>query len=347
MGIVYVAINDGMYDKDEDGNFHNIVKIGLTRKDESVEERMKSLNTSSAPYPFECIYAVDVGDKVREVERQVHKILDERRIRKGKYQREFFRIEPDHAVDQLKMLELMGGVDVTPNQLDTVEDEDDKRIVREKIKKRKKLTFGEVGIPVGSILQFRSSRSDEEITSEVADDRRIKFRGEMTSLSRAAATILQERGSSHRKRPDAVAGTLYWLYEGIPLDKIRRDRSGIKSSVGQNVVPNSDAVESQNREDGPSRRKAPQERFTFSMLQIPMGSELALNRDPAIKAKVVGDREIECDGKRGLLGKITKDIFANKIGIGWKTVRGTNEWSFQDETLTDRRMRIKGSSVDG
>ena len=195
MGIVYVAVNDGMYDKDEDGNFHNIVKIGLTRKGESVEERMKSLNTSSAPYPFECIYAVDVGDKVREVERQVHKILDERRIRKGKYQREFFRIEPDHAVDQLKMLELMGGVDVTPNQLDTVEDEDDKRIVRERIKKREKFTFGEVGIPVGSILQFRSSRSDEEINSEVADDRRIKFRGEVTSLSKAAATILQERGS--------------------------------------------------------------------------------------------------------------------------------------------------------
>ena len=342
MGIVYVAMNEGMYDKDEDGNFHNIVKIGLTKKGESVEERMKTLNTSSAPYPFECIYAVDVGDKdVKEIEKLVHKNLDEHRIRKGKYQREFFRIDPDRAVGQLKTLELMGGVDVTPNQLDTVEGEDDKRIVREKIQKRENFTFSEAGIPKGSVLQFRS---DENITCEVVDDRKIKFGGKVTSLSRAATSVLRNKGSK-QKRPSAVAGTLYWLYDGRSLDEIRRTKSTIKPSAAYSAVPTRDMPESQDKTGIPNGRKTPQERFTFSMLKIPVGSELTLNRDTTIKARVVGDREIECDGRRGSLSKVTKDIFASRLGIGWKTLRGTDHWSFQGETLTDRRMRIKGSSV--
>ena len=341
MGIVYVAINDGMYDKDEDGNFYNIVKIGLTKKDESVEERMKSLNTSSAPYPFRCVYAIDVGDNVRDVEKQVHEILDECRIRKDKYQREFFRIEPDEAVQRLKLLESMGGVDVTPSELDTVVDEDDKRIVRERMKKRENFTFSEVGIPTGSVLQFRS---DESITCEVVDDRKIKFDGKVTSLSRAATLVRRRKGGKHKK-PSAVAGTLYWLYDGRSLDEIRRGKNTPISPAVRGAAPARDIVENQHEKDIPKGRRTPQEHFTFSMLKIPVGSELTLNKDTAIRARVVGDKEIECDGKRGLLGKVTKDIFASRLGIGWKTLRGTDHWSFQGETLTDRRTRIKGSSV--
>lgn len=338
MGIVYVATNEGMK---EFKNGVKIVKIGMTKNNETLESRFKSLNNSSVPYPFECEYAIDVGDKEREVEKRIHAILDTYRIRKGSYQREFFKINPQDAIDVLSVLEVMDGTFVVnPDEEKTVEDEDDKRIVRERMQKRKNFTFGEAGIPIGSILLFRL---DDEITREVVDDRKVRFRGKVTSLSRAATIILKDMGAEH-KRHSAVAGTLYWLYEGRSMDEIRREKSALKSSADHDDTLNNDMVESSEGTDAPSGRKTPQERFTFSMLKISVGSELTLNRDPAIKAKVVGDREIECDGKRGLLGKITRDIFASRLGIDWGTVRGTNEWSFQGEILTDRRGRIENSS---
>ena len=338
MGIVYVATNEGMK---EFKNGVKIVKIGMTKNNETLESRFKSLNNSSVPYPFECEYAIDVGDKEREVEKRIHAILDTYRIRKGSYQREFFKINPQDAIDLLSVLEVMDGTFVVnPDEEKTVEDEDDRRIVRERMQKRKNFTFGEAGIPIGSILLFRLG---DEITCEVVDDRKVRFRGKVTSLSRAATIILKDMGAEH-KRHSAVAGTLYWLYEGRSLDEIRREKSALKSSADHDDAPTSDMVESREGTDAPSGRKTPRGRFTFSMLEIPVGSELTLDRDPAKTAKVVGDREIEYEGNTASLNKVTEEIFRKELGINWKRYRATNHWSFEGETLTDRRIRIEGSS---
>ena len=63
MGIVYAAINKSIKG--------NPVKIGMTAK--SIEDRMKGLNAANVLEPYICLYALDVGDKAKEIEKLLHK----------------------------------------------------------------------------------------------------------------------------------------------------------------------------------------------------------------------------------------------------------------------------------
>lgn len=330
MGIVYIAVSDRMYYKDEDGELYEFVKIGVTKAEETIEARMKSLNGTSTPYPLECLYALDVGDKAREAERLIHKNLDRHRIRKGKYKREFFKIGRDEARRHLEVLEIMGGRDVTPDERDTVVDEDDKRIMREGVNKRKAFNFADVGMAPGTELHFLG---DYGITCEVVDDRRIRFRNKVTYLSNAAAVVLKEKGRNKRKNPGSVMGTRYWAYEGRTLDTIRIEGEGasrLPSPVSASAPVNTK----------PQTRK-PKPSFTFSALGISQGSVIKFTKDPSITSKVAGDAEVEYEGARYKLGPLTKKIMQEKFGVIWATCRGTDYWSYEGEILTHRRKRIE------
>ena len=80
-GLVYILTNEAM---------PGYIKIGLTRADD-VAPRLKQLDTTSVPLPFECVYAAKVPD-CRKVERTLHFVFGEKRARLG---REFFRVDPD------------------------------------------------------------------------------------------------------------------------------------------------------------------------------------------------------------------------------------------------------------
>lgn len=79
-GIVYILTNSVM---------PGLVKIGVTES--NVEDRIKSLDNTSVPVPFECFYATQVTDAAK-VERAIHETFGDHRLRKS---REFFRISPD------------------------------------------------------------------------------------------------------------------------------------------------------------------------------------------------------------------------------------------------------------
>ena len=102
-GVIYILVNEAM---------PNIVKIGKTTT--SVEQRMRELDTTGIPLPFECYYAARV-DKMDSVERNLHDAFDDKRIRK---RREFFEIDPAR---NRSALFLSGGEDDTPRD-DVVED---------------------------------------------------------------------------------------------------------------------------------------------------------------------------------------------------------------------------------
>ena len=205
MSIIYILTNQGMLD--------DIVKIGWTEQG-SVEDRIKSLNNTSLPYPFECYYAIDVGENARIVESRVHAALDEHRINP---KREFFKVDPEYAKKIISLLELMGGKDVTPREEDIVEDESDKRSIEQaKRKKRDSFNFSMIGIQPGTELQFKDNPT---ITCRVVDDKKVEFRGEETFLSTAASLARQDLGYAD----SPVAGTVYWCYGGRTLDEIRRD----------------------------------------------------------------------------------------------------------------------------
>ena len=105
--IVYVLINSAMV---------GYVKIGRTQ---NLLQRLRDLDNTSMPLPFECFYAAIVNDATF-VEKQLHKTFEDHRTRKN---REFFEISPERVVAALKLAEIE---DVTPKD-DIVESDDDQQ----------------------------------------------------------------------------------------------------------------------------------------------------------------------------------------------------------------------------
>jgi hypothetical protein len=194
-GIVYVLTNEAM---------PGYVKVGKTEN--SVAERIKSLDNTSLPLPFECYYAARVDD-MDEAEKLVHDIFDDVRVTP---RREFFNIDPERIRSALR---LANGVDVTPGEEEVVEDASDRAALGRAKKRRENTNFGMLGIEPGTTLTFSK---DPSVVCTVIDEKKIEFEGETTSVSRSALTILHRLGYEW----PAVSGWGYWQYKGRKLSDL-------------------------------------------------------------------------------------------------------------------------------
>jgi hypothetical protein len=194
-GIVYVLTNPAM---------QGYVKVGRTR---NLEKRMKELDNTSTPLPFECAYAVDV-DNPEEVELLLHDAFADGRTRST---REFFEVNPERIISALRLTK---DRDVTP-ETDIVEDEESRRALARTNKMREAFNFGMVGIVPGTMLTFIRDPSQ---TCEVLTNRTVLFEGEETSLSASARTLLKRVGWS----TNHVAGPVFWCLEGESLNELRK-----------------------------------------------------------------------------------------------------------------------------
>lgn len=195
MTTVYILTNSAM---------PGLVKIGRTEA--PIADRMRQLDTTGVPLPFECFLAAEVANPVA-CERALHEAFGDHRERLS---REFFRISPDKPA---AVLRLVMQRDVTP-RYDVVEEEADRTALERARARRSNFTFDAAGVPVGSLLQ---SVFDENITCIVGDNRRVLFRGELQSLSRSALTVAHEKGFQWR----AIQGPSYWKFEDIILSERR------------------------------------------------------------------------------------------------------------------------------
>ena len=84
-----------------------------------------------------------------------------------------------------------------------------------------------------------------------------------------------------------------------------------------------------------AKEKSRQSFFTFGMVGIKKGAKLTFIRDKKKIATVTGDREIMFKGKPGSLSG-----FAQKI-MKRTPLRGPDFWIFDNETLTERRIRME------
>ena len=189
--IIYILINEAM---------PGYVKIGRTT---NLEQRIRSLDTTSVPLPFECFYACTVED-ADFVEKQLHDAFLDHRVRSS---REFFELSPDRVVSALKLAEIEN---VTPKK-DYVESSEDQQALNQARTRRAVFNFKMADIPVGAELSYVN---DENIKAKVVDNKLIEMDGEVTSLSASAQKLL---GYSYQ-----VQGTVYWMYEGETLDERRR-----------------------------------------------------------------------------------------------------------------------------
>jgi len=192
-GIIYILTNPAM---------PGIVKIGKTARE--IETRLGELYTTGVPVPFECVFAGKVSD-IDKVEKAFHLAFAPYRINP---KREFFQIEAEQAI---AMLEIMTTEDVTPAiQKEADEVDIESKEASKKLKARRpSYNFLEMGIPIGSKLYFTQS---SEKSVEVANERRVSFKGEIISLSAVTKELLN---ISYRISPGH-----YWTYEGRVLKDI-------------------------------------------------------------------------------------------------------------------------------
>ena len=195
-GVVYILINQA---------FPSYIKIGKTRSGR-LEERMKELDKTGVPLPFECYFAVEVDDSSR-VEKLLHQSFDKYRVRKN---REFFELLPENAKSAL---ELANGKDVTPKE-DVVESTDDQKALDKARTKRTRFSFEMINIQPGTELTFVK---DENQKCKVLDDRFVEFREEKMTLSGSALIIINEMGYDWNR----IHGPAYWELEGQSLHKLR------------------------------------------------------------------------------------------------------------------------------
>ncbi len=198
-GIIYVLSNPSM---------PRILKIGKTTQND-VKTRIDELSRASGiPLPFDCEYAAKV-ENIDEIEKALHTAFFNHRINP---RREFFEIESYQAIAIIKLLEIEN---VTPKILkQEKEDKTDiveKEASKEFQKKRPNFNFIEMNIPIGS--KIYSNITDDIV--EVADEKTVKFRDEIKSLTKATHICLGLGEDDHNRAP-----LPYWTFNGKKLSDI-------------------------------------------------------------------------------------------------------------------------------
>lgn len=113
--------------------------------------------------------------------------------------------------------------------------------------------------------------------------------------------------------------------------------SALKLAEIENITPKKDFVES--KEDQIALNKIRAEiraKFNFKMVNIPVGAELVFSRDETIKATVLDDRSISLNNKSMSLSASAQKILGYDYGV-----QGTAYWTYEGETLDERRRRIE------
>lgn len=194
-GWVYLVTNEAM---------PGYVKIGLTRQND-VDTRLRQLDTTAVPMPFECHFAARVPN-CGKLENTLHFVFGGQRPRRN---REFFKIDPDLAKAIIELVALEATeVAHYSSEFDANQQKD----VEEARRRRENATFTGLGIPIGAELTFSK---DPAVTCIVSSAKKVLFRGEQMSVSGAALVAVRDVGY-HWK---TVNGWAYWLYEGQLLSE--------------------------------------------------------------------------------------------------------------------------------
>jgi hypothetical protein len=185
-----------------------LIKIGRTTQ-EDAQSRIDQLYTTGVPVPFELRFACKVPNS-EEVEKALHIAFAPWRIN---VKREFFRMEADQAIAILRLLheeDATAEVAHQPSMIDAAS----KEAAEELRKKRPRLNFEEMGIPVGAVLQSRHG----DLTAIVKGPRTVLFNGEEMSLTAATRTILN---IDHSVQPSP-----HWTFQGQSLLQIYDETYG-------------------------------------------------------------------------------------------------------------------------
>ncbi|MCX6141319.1 MAG: DUF4041 domain-containing protein [Candidatus Kapabacteria bacterium] len=103
-GHVYVISNIGSFGED-------VYKIGMTRRLEPLD-RIKELGDASVPFIFD-VHAVIYSEDAPNMENQLHRMFDKRRVNMVNERREFFSIELSEIERAVRKIDSTSGVEFT------------------------------------------------------------------------------------------------------------------------------------------------------------------------------------------------------------------------------------------
>ncbi len=199
-GVLYILTNPFMPE---------LVKIGCTTG--HVEDRIKQLSSSTGvPVAFQCYFAARVENMALK-EKRLHQLFSDKRVNPN---REFFQIAPEKVVLAIAM---GAFTEVTPGKVDLPMEEEAAASKAEQAQTRKRanINLAAINIPLGALLTL--SR-DEGVHATVVEGNKVKFEGQIMSLSASALEALRKLGY----KTGAASGSDYWMFEGITLDEIRK-----------------------------------------------------------------------------------------------------------------------------
>lgn len=188
MSIVYIFANP---------SFPEFIKIGRC---EDLDQRLASLSSNTAlPLPFECVYACTVSNAAK-VEKTLHRVFNQHRVN---LKREFFRMEPEPAIE---ILELLSQGEVSPN----CDKENDTWELDQAFLKTlyEEFTFDQAGVRLGHLLNFAPEPS---ISCIVTGRKEVEFENESHTLYEVTRLALTLAGRAPKIK---LSPARYWLYEG-------------------------------------------------------------------------------------------------------------------------------------
>ena len=158
-------------------------------------------------------------------------------------------------------------------------------------------------------LQVSDSLAAEKLLHDAFGDRRIRDNREFFEVdaSRVIAAMKLTGGE-----------------EVTPSDDVASDEAGIAALAK------------------PSKRKAD---VNFEMVGLAQGTELYFVADPSMKATVLSKWRVMFEGEDTSMSKSAKLIHERR-GKTWKSVNGANFWSYDGETISERRNRLDREAAE-
>lgn len=194
--IVYVLTNPAM---------PGLVKIGRTTQDE-VDVRMKQLFSTGVPVPFDCAFACRVPNSA-EVEKALHHAFGNMRVNAN---REFFRIEADRVISILKLLHVEDATQEVEDVIEADATQADLQAAESMKKRRPRMDFSELEIPISSVLVFKDGQTQCVVTGA----KTVAYEGEDCSLTHATRQVLG-LADNYPLQPSP-----YWTFNGKTIKEI-------------------------------------------------------------------------------------------------------------------------------
>jgi hypothetical protein len=177
-----------------------------------IHARTDELYTTGVPLPFQIEWACRTKNAA-EAERALHKAFKHNRVNES---REFFAIEPEQAIDILRLLNAESIMAKVAKQPTTIDQES--VAAEKKFGRRPNLDFRKIGVSVGSVLQ---STKDAAFSVTVVGPKKVKIGNEEMSLTEATRRALK-LPSGYPTQPSP-----YWKFNGKLLHELYENTYGV------------------------------------------------------------------------------------------------------------------------